>query len=348
MKYLVTGGCGFIGSHLCDLLLAQEHEVVVLDDLSTGYVENLPKGVALVTADVANAEVVDELMHQVDGCFHLAAVASVERSVNDWAGTHRVNQQGSVNVFNAARANGHRAAVPVVYASSAAIYGDNATTPLHEAVYPRPISAYGVDKLGSELHARVAWLVHGIPTIGMRFFNVYGPRQDPRSPYSGVISIFMDRIINNQPINIYGNGQQTRDFIYVEDVVQHLAKAMASLQRNADVFNVCTGQSTAITQLAKILGMVAGVDVQIQYHSARSGDIATSLGDPAKARAQLGIEYEVDLGEGLKRTLAAYRESQQTAQSSKIASDPGKPLRVIQPQESKTHDNGDGYQQWAN
>lgn len=348
MKYLVTGGCGFIGSHLCDLLLSHGHDVVVLDDLSTGYVENLPKGVALVTADVANAEVVDGLMQQVDGCFHLAAVASVERSVNDWAGTHRVNQQGSVNVFNAARANASRAAVPVVYASSAAIYGDNATTPLHEAVYPRPISAYGVDKLGSELHARVAWLVHGIPTIGMRFFNVYGPRQDPLSPYSGVISIFIDRILNNQRINIYGNGQQTRDFIYVGDVVQHLATAMSSLQRNADVFNVCTGQSTSISQLAKVLGMVAGVNVQIEHHPARSGDIATSLGDPAKARAQLGIAHEVDLGEGLKRTLEAHRVSQQTPKRSKILGDPDKPLRVVQPQEPQTHNNRDGYQQWAN
>ncbi len=307
MKYLITGGCGFIGSHLCDLLLSDGHKVVVLDDLSTGYLENLPQGVELVIGDVADYPTVHGVMEEVDGCFHLAAIASVERSVNDWVGTHRINQQGTVNVFNAARANDKRDPIPVVYASSAAIYGDNATTPLNEMVAPRPISAYGVDKLGSELHARVAWLVHAIPTVGMRFFNVYGPRQDPQSPYSGVISIFIDRILKNQHISIYGNGQQTRDFIYVGDVVRHLVTAMYSLKRNAEVFNVCTGQSTSISQLAKVLGMVAGTHVQIDHHSARSGDIATSLGDPSKACSQLGVQYEINLGEGLKRTLEAHR-----------------------------------------
>lgn len=303
MRYLVTGGCGFIGSHLCDALIRQGHKVRVLDDLSTGLMENLADGAELMVGDVANPLEVSSAMADVDGCYHLAAVSSVEYSVGDWVGTHRINQQGTVNVLDAARPKGGLAAIPVVLASSAAVYGDNATQPLDESASPRPISAYGADKLGSEYHARVAWLSHGIPTAAMRFFNVYGPRQNPASPYSGVITIFMDRLLREQSLLIYGDGRQTRDFIYVGDVVCYLLSTMAGLTDGANVYNICTGQATSIGQLAWVLSIVSGVGLHVEYHPARPGDISMSLGDPGRANAVLGMCSDVTLGDGLKLTL---------------------------------------------
>ena len=221
--YLVTGGCGFIGSHLVEDLLNRGHRVRILDDLSTGKRSNLPAGAPsrqceLITGDVIDRELVERCFEGVDHCFHLAAVASVQRSNEDWSGTHRINLTGAINIFDAAR----RQRVPVVYASSAAVYGDNADTPLQESAQLRPLTAYGADKLGCELHARVASLVHSVPTTGLRFFNVYGPRQCASSPYSGVISIFADRLTRAEPLVVFGDGEQTRDFIFVKDVVAFL------------------------------------------------------------------------------------------------------------------------------
>ncbi len=309
MRYLVTGGCGFIGSHLCDALLQQGHSVLVLDDLSTGRMENLADGAELLVGDVADSIAVRSAMADVDGCFHLAAVSSVERSMNDWIRCHRVNQQGTVNVLDAARPQGGRGPTPVVLASSAAVYGDNATQPLDENATPRPISAYGADKLGSEHHARVAWLAHGVPTASLRFFNVYGPRQSPDSPYSGVISIFIDRLLKQEPLTIFGDGRQTRDFIYVGDVVRYLTSVMGNLKSEAKVFNVCTGQTTSIGQLAWVLSIVAGVNAEVRYEPARRGDISTSLGDPKKAAKHTGLGAHMELGTGLKITLEALQES---------------------------------------
>ncbi len=198
--YLVTGGAGFIGSHLCDALVARGDRVRVLDDLSTGHRENLPDGVEFIQGDIAVPATAQAAMVGMDGCFHLAAIASVERGVTDWTGTHRVNLSGTITLFDAIRRSDTR--IPVVYASSAAVYGDAQTVPIAEDSHKNPLSAYGADKLGCELHAKVASHVHGIPTCGFRFFNVYGPRQDPRSPYTGVISIFCERIGRGVPIVI--------------------------------------------------------------------------------------------------------------------------------------------------
>ncbi|HYZ25110.1 MAG TPA: NAD-dependent epimerase/dehydratase family protein, partial [Rhodopila sp.] len=182
--YLVTGGAGFIGSHLCDALGARGDVVRVLDDLSTGKRENLRPEVELIVGDIADPLTAADAVAGIDGCFHLAAIASVEKGVTDWLGTHHANLTGTISIFDAIRRTGR--GIPVVYASSAAVYGDAATVPIAETEPCRPLSAYGADKYGSELHARVASHVHGIPTVGLRFFNVYGPRQDPASPYSGV------------------------------------------------------------------------------------------------------------------------------------------------------------------
>ena len=292
-RYLVTGGAGFIGSHLVDALLADGHEVLVLDDFSTGKEANLAPGARVLRGDVADAATARAAMAGMDGCFHLAAIASVTRGNEDWPGTHRVNVGGTVAVLDAARAEGR---LPVVYASSAAIYGDTGEAVAHEGLRPAPRTAYGADKLGSEQHAAVGALVHGVPSVGLRFFNVYGPRQDPSSPYSGVISIFARRVAEGLSVAVHGDGQQTRDFVYVADVVAHLQAAMrrAAAQGGAGVFNVCTGQATSILQLATLLGATS-----ITQGPLRAGDIRHSRGDPRLAAEQLGVAATIPLAAGL-------------------------------------------------
>ena len=302
-KYLVTGGCGFIGAHLVESLERDGHDVRVLDDLSTGKRENLSASVELLIGDVADAALVRRAMAGVDGCFHLAAIASVERGNLDWLGTHSANLTGAIAVFDAARRPG-ATGIPVVYASSAAVYGDEPTMPLTELSPVRPLSAYGADKLGCELHARVAGGVHGVPTAGLRFFNVYGPRQDPKSPYSGVISIFCDRLAVGRPITIFGDGRQTRDFVYVADVVASLRAAMGSLTGvKTAVYNVCTGRPTSIVELAHAIAALCGVAADITFAAPRAGEIRVSLGSPERLEAELGIDCRTGISDGLRATL---------------------------------------------
>ena len=300
--YLVTGGAGFIGSHLCDALVARGDTVRVIDNLSTGHRANLPAGATLMVGDVADPVVVAEAMQGVDGCFHLAAIASVEKGITDWLGTHHANITGTITVFDAIRRQGSK--IPVVYASSAAIYGDAATVPIAETEPAVPLSAYGADKYGCELHARVASHVHGIPTIGLRFFNVYGPRQDPKSPYSGVISIFCERIAAGQPISIFGDGQQTRDFVYVADVVRALLAGMGLRPAESSVFNVCTGVPTSVEALAVLIAELAGKNLNARTQPSRNGEIRHSLGVPDLADNVLGIPGRVALRNGLGNVLA--------------------------------------------
>jgi len=303
-RYLVTGGCGFIGSHLIERLLAAGHAVHVLDDLSTGKRENLPDGVPVTVGDVADEALVRDLMSGMDGCFHLAAVASVQRSQEEWVATNRANLVGTIAVFDAARRARDGRPVPVVYASSAAVYGDNPNTPLTEDAATKPLSAYGADKLGCELHARVADGVHGVPTTGFRFFNVYGPRQDPKSPYSGVISIFAGRIAQGLPITIHGDGEQVRDFVYVKDLVRYLTAAMDAPRAGAPVFNVCTGKPTSVNRLAAVLAELSGRSPDVSHGPGRAGDIRVSIGDPARLVGAFGMACETDLADGLRDTLA--------------------------------------------
>jgi UDP-glucose 4-epimerase len=300
--WLVTGGAGFIGSHLCDALIARGDTVRVLDDLSTGHQANLPEGVTFLEGDVADPARVEQAMDGVEGCFHLAAIASVEKGVTDWIATHRANLTGTITVFDTIRRQGRR--IPVVYASSAAVYGDVATMPITEATPCRPLSAYGADKFGCEVHARVASAVHGIPTVGLRFFNVYGPRQDPTSPYSGVISIFCQRISAARPIAIFGDGGQTRDFVYVADVVRALLAAMDLRPAEAAVLNVCTGIPTSVEALAAQIATLTGQALEIRPQPARAGEIRHSLGDPEPANRVLRLTGRTELREGLSLVLA--------------------------------------------
>jgi UDP-glucose 4-epimerase len=270
--HLVTGGAGFIGSHIADALLAAGHGVRVLDDLSTGRPANLDPRCELVLGDVAAPEATQRAMRGVAWCFHLAAIASVARSNEDGCGTLRTDLGGAVAVLDAARAEG---GVPVVLASSAAIDGAQGAGPIAEAARPAPRTAYGADKLGAELQARIAWEVHGVPTLACRFFKIYGPRQDPASPYSGEISVFADCIAAGRGVTVHGDGVQTRDFVFVADVVRHLLAGMALLRwaPHAAVVNVCTGRVTSVLDLAHAIGRVAGRAPAIGFGPARAGDI---------------------------------------------------------------------------
>jgi UDP-glucose 4-epimerase len=305
MPFLVTGGCGFIGSHLVAMLQDRGHHVRVLDDMSSGSGANIRPATEVIVASVNDEQAVARAMGGVDGCFHLAAIASVDRSNVDWCHTHRVNLSGTINIFQAAHSASPREPVPVVYASSAAVYGDNPALPLCETDEPSPTSAYGADKRGCELHARVAMKVHGVPCVGLRFFNVYGPRQDPTSPYSGVISKFASALYRRVPLDLHGDGEQTRDFVYVEDVARFLIAAMDRARLIApDVLNVCSGRATSIRHLAETMAMVLGTSANVRYHPPRAGDIRASEGSPLKALRALGQRTEIDLREGLNRTLA--------------------------------------------
>jgi UDP-glucose 4-epimerase len=303
--YIITGGAGFIGSHLSDALLRAGHHVRVVDDLSTGRTENLDGRCELMRGDVCDPALLRRAMMGAAGCFHLAAIASVARANEDWLGTHRVNLGGTISVLEAARAVG---GVPVVYASSAAVYGRNEGIATEDSV-TAPLTAYGADKRGSELHAAAGTLVHAIPTLGFRFFNVYGPRQDPNSPYSGVISIFAKALATGQPITINGNGQQTRDLVFVGDIVAFLVAGMNALAAGQDgvsgaVLNACTGRETSVLDMARLIADLIGTEARMRHGPARAGDIQRSVGSPARAAEVLGVVARTGLRDGLGATLA--------------------------------------------
>jgi UDP-glucose 4-epimerase len=304
-KYLVTGGCGFIGSHLVQALLNEGHAVRVLDNLSTGEAAFTSPAVEFILGDVADPRLMADAIDGTDGCFHLAAVASVERCNTDWLGSHRTNSTGAVTVFSGARATARRAAVPVVFASSAAVYGDGSIGRISERSPVRPLSPYGVDKLSCELNGFVASRLYQVPTCGLRFFNVYGPGQDPNSPYSGVISIFCTRLKAGQQVTIYGDGQQTRDFIYVGDVVRALLVAMNRCTLGGEIFNVCTGVATTVVDLALLIGQVLGKKPKIVFGPPRDGEVRHSVGDPDTAHRAMEFSASIDLTGGLALTLGS-------------------------------------------
>lgn len=303
MHVLVTGGCGFIGSHLIDRLLADGHTVTVLDDLSSGHRENLHPAAQLVQGDVADGTLVTRLAAGADAVFHLAAIASVERCEREPEHAYRTNVLGTEQVLSAAAL----AHIPVVYASSAAVYGDNPALPLREDEQPAPLGAYGNHKLENERTAARYAASHGLKSVGLRFFNVYGPRQDPRSPYSGVISKFMALASACQPLTFFGDGEQTRDFIYVADIVALLLAAQPHAGE-ALVFNGCTGRATSLNQLAEALATVFGRPLPSQRAAERMGDIRHSLGDPRAARSALAFDAQMGLVEGLGRLRDASRD----------------------------------------
>jgi UDP-glucose 4-epimerase len=310
-RYLVTGGAGFIGSHLVEALRGDGHAVRVLDDLSSGKRSNLPRQVELMTADITDRDAVDRAFDGIDGCFHLAAIASVVENRDDWPRVHEVNLTGTINVFARAGCSRLRP-VPVVYASTAAVYGDCAVLPAGESACAAPRSAYGADKRGCELHARVAGAARGVPTLGLRFFNIYGPRQDPRSPYSGVIAVFADRLQRGEPVEVFGDGEQVRDFVFVGDAVAALRRAMSAAGPDARVFNVCTGVGTTVRGLAETIAGLCRTRLVVSPRPARCGDVQNSIGDPGRAARELGFRARTALADGLAVTLGSLADCAMT------------------------------------
>jgi UDP-glucose 4-epimerase len=299
-KYLITGGAGFIGSHLADRLLANGDTVRVLDDLSTGHRHNLMAEAELIVGNICDPDAVKNAIAGCDGVFHLAAVASVQKSIECWGETHGVNSLGAVTVFEAARNAGK---IPVVFASSAAIYGDTTVIPVSETEIPQPISFYGADKLANEIHAGLAATAYDMRFAGLRFFNVYGPRQDPSSPYSGVISIFVNHVLADRQLQIFGTGEQTRDFVFVSDVAASLHRAMTYLHNTHQACliraNVCRGQEVSILDLAREITRLAGKTGEPVFRDARQGDILRSKGDPTRLNSEIGHVADVSLQDGL-------------------------------------------------
>jgi len=299
MHMLVTGGCGFIGSHLADRLVADGHAVTILDDLSTGQRGNAPAQARIVEGDVADSDLVRSLVAEADAVFHLAAIASVQVCEEQPELAYRTNVLGTEIIMNTAATKG----IPVVYASSAAVYGDNPDLPLAEDAVPNPLGAYGRHKLEDEkIAARLA--ASGLASAGLRFFNVYGPRQDPRSPYSGVISKFVANAQAAIPLTFFGDGEQTRDFIYVGDIVRLLITAWQKAE-GAAVFNGCTGQAVSLKELAAVIGTLLVKPLATRHEAARVGDIRHSLGDPQKARTALDFDAKTGLAEGLGQLMGA-------------------------------------------
>jgi len=307
MHFLVTGGAGFIGSHTIDELVRQGHSVRALDDLSNGREENLSdvrNKIEFIRGSICDLPTVQEACRGVDYVLHLAARTSVPRSVTDPLETNRVNIDGTLNVLVAARDAKVRR---VVYAASSSAYGETPTLPKVETMAPLPISPYGITKFVGELYAQVFGRTYGLENVSLRYFNVFGPRQDPSSPYSGVLSRFILASLSDESPVVFGDGEQSRDFTYVENVVEANLKACVTPQASGKVFNVGTSSRITLNEVLKVLEKISGKRVRANYDSPRAGDILHSQADIYMAREVLGYEPSVGFEEGLRRSWEWYR-----------------------------------------
>ncbi|MGA9882839.1 MAG: SDR family oxidoreductase [Candidatus Acidiferrales bacterium] len=307
MRYLVTGGAGFIGSNLVDELARRGHSVVVLDDLSTGQESNLDSirgKIDLRIGTIIDLATVQSACKGADYVIHLAARASVPKSVADPIETNRVNIDGTLNVLVAARDAKVRR---FVYAASSSAYGESATLPKTETMPSEPISPYGVTKYVGELYAQVFGRVYGLENASVRYFNVFGPRQEPTSQYSGVLSRFMYAVIQNEPPVIFGNGEQSRDFTYVDNVVDETLRACEAPEASGKVFNGGTGARVTLNEVVKLLQKITGNTICAKYEPPRTGDILHSQADISLARKVLGYQPAVLFEEGLRRTWDWYK-----------------------------------------
>jgi nucleoside-diphosphate-sugar epimerase len=309
MRYLVTGGAGFIGSNMVDELVRRGHEVVVLDDLSGGKEANLAgvrSKIDFKLGSITDLAAVQSACQGMDYVIHLAARTSVPRSVKDPLDTNYVNIGGTLNVLVAARdAKVQR----FVYAASSAAYGETETQPKLETMPSEPISPYGVTKYVGELYAQVFGRVYGLENASVRYFNVFGPRQDPTSQYSGVLSRFMLAVIEGQQPVVYGDGEQSRDFTYIENIVDETLRACEAKGASGLVFNGGTGVRITLNQVLKLLEKITGKKIQAKYDSPRAGDIRDSQADVSRARKILGYEPRVQFEEGLARTWDWYKKA---------------------------------------
>jgi UDP-glucose 4-epimerase len=309
-KVLVTGGAGFIGSNLTDALLKQGHRVRVLDNFSTGKRENLHfhqsySSLEIFEGDICDPALCKKAMKNIEYVFHEAALPSVQRSVEDPLGSNSVNGGGTLNILIAAREEGVKR---VVYASSSSIYGDTPTLPKKEEMPPNPLSPYALQKYVGEQYCRLFYQLYGLETISLRYFNIFGPRQDPNSIYSAVIPRFIDALIHNQPPTVFGDGEQSRDFTYIENVVLANLLAMSVDHVHGDVVNVACGKRISLNQLLDVLKKILGSKILPVYEEPRKGDVKHSLADISQGKKILNYEPKVDIEMGLRKTVEFFKQ----------------------------------------
>jgi UDP-glucose 4-epimerase len=306
-RYLVTGGCGFIGSNLAEYLVSQNHEVRILDNLSTGKRENISAfadRVEFIEGDLLDKAAVARAVHGVDYVLHQAALPSVPRSIEDPETSNRVNVEGTVILLHACVKAGVRR---VVYAASSSAYGDQPTLVKSEDLLPRPKSPYAVAKLAGEYYMQAFTACYGLETVALRYFNVFGPRQDPTSQYSAVIPKFITAMLHGESPTIYGDGTQTRDFTFVlNNVLANVAAAQAP-DVAGGVFNIACGTSFSLLDLVREINSILGTSIEPVFAPPRAGDVRHSLADISAARAALGYDVVVDFHEGLRRTIEWYK-----------------------------------------
>ena len=307
---LVTGGAGFIGSHIASALVADGARVRILDDLSTGHRENLDEiggDIDFIEGSVADEDILGRALDGVELIFHEAAIPSVPRSVEAPRQTHIASIDGTFSLLLAARDKGVRR---VVYAASSSAYGDQPTLPKSEQMLPDPLSPYAVAKLVGEYYCQVFTRVYGLETVSLRYFNVFGPRQDPGSQYSGVVSRFISALLSDERPVIYGDGEQSRDFTYIDNVVAANLNAASAKDAAGKVINVANGERITLNQLlAELKELTGKQDVTAEYLEPRVGDVRHSLADITMARNLLGYQSKVDLKEGLRRTIDWWKSS---------------------------------------
>ena len=304
---LVTGGAGFIGSHISERLLELGHDVRILDNFSTGRRENLAAfgdGIELIEADIRDVESVRRAVDGVEVVFHEAALASVPRSVADPVSSNEVNVTGTLNLLTAGRDAGVRR---FVYASSSSVYGNSPELPKSEAMTPSPESPYAVSKLAAEQYCHVFSTLYGFECVSLRYFNVFGPRQDPGSQYSAVVPLFVTAILEGRSPKIYGDGEQSRDFTYVANVVDANMLAMTAEGAAGKAFNIACGRTCTVNDLLSKLQTIAGTSVAAEHVDSRPGDVKHSFADIARAERLLGLDPKVTLEDGLEVTVASFR-----------------------------------------
>ena len=303
MKYLVTGGAGFIGSNIVDRLVRDGQEVRVIDDFSTGKIENIEHNldkIELTTGSITDLELVKKAVEGVDYVLHQAALPSVPRSVANPIASNAVNIDGTLNILVAARDAGVKR---VVYAASSSAYGDTPTLPKSEDMPPNPLSPYALTKLAGEQYCTIFYRLYGLETVSLRYFNVFGPRQDPTSQYAAVIPKFIEKILAGESPTIYGDGEQTRDFTFVTNNVEANLLACTAPNVGGEVINVACGERYSLLQLVELINETLGTKIEPIFEPGRPGDVKHSLADISKARELLGFKPLVDFEEGLKLTI---------------------------------------------
>ena len=307
--YVVTGGGGFIGSHIVENLVRQRNTVKVIDDFSTGKrgnVEAFKNDVEIIEADLAETKNLTQFLKGTEYVIHQAAIPSVPKSILDPLKSHNANVNGTLNLLLACRDAGVKR---VVYASSSSLYGDSPTLPKNESMMPNPLSPYGAQKLFAEMYCQVFTKAYGLETVSLRYFNVFGPRQDSTSQYSGVLALFIPAVLQGRRPTIYGDGLQSRDFTYVQNVVEANLLACKVPGIGGQVFNVACGERITVNSMLHQINKIVGVDISPVYAEPRSGDIKHSQADITRAREHLGYEPKVSFEEGLRATVEWYRKS---------------------------------------